>query len=66
MVEQRTVNPLDVGSIPTWPANKNGFGTLVKLEFTPACHAGGHGFESRMYRTEVKVRKSRKFSMIAK
>ena len=67
MVEQRTVNPLAVGSIPTWPANKkNDFGALVKLEFTPACHAGGHGFKSRMNRTEVKVRKSRKFSMIAK
>ena len=25
----------------------NTFGLVVKLEFTPACQAGGRGFESR-------------------
>ena len=29
------------------------FGALVQLVRMPACHAGGHGFESRTYRTAI-------------
>ena len=34
------------GSIPLIRSN----GALVQLVSTPACHAGGHGFESRTHR----------------
>src|ERR1043166_7624253 len=43
-VEHRSYTPRVAGSKPVPPIC---CGVLVKLVITPACHAGGHGFESR-------------------
>jgi hypothetical protein len=46
-VARRAHNPKVAGSNPA-PATK--YGAVVKLEFTPVCHTGGRGFESRQLR----------------
>jgi hypothetical protein len=46
-VARRAHNPKVAGSNPV-PATKQG--AVVKLEFTPVCHTGGRGFESRQLR----------------
>ncbi len=32
------------------PVGATKYGAVVKLEFTPVCHTGGRGFESRQLR----------------
>ena len=63
LVEQRTENPCVPGSIPggtteqcslTYWKNQNG--PSVQLEWTPPCHGGDHGFESRMDRKDKIMR----------
>ncbi len=52
LVEQRSPKPRVVGSSPSSPATLfkcnckiSNHGSVVQLVRTPACHAGGHGFE---------------------
>jgi hypothetical protein len=47
LAARRAHNPKVAGSNPA-PATK--YGAVVKLEFTPVCHTGGRGFESRQLR----------------
>ena len=46
-VARRAHNPKVAGSNPVPATN---IGAVVKLEFTPVCHTGGRGFESRQLR----------------
>jgi uncharacterized protein len=44
--ERRPYKPRVIGSIPVPPTTKTKCGVVVKSVITPACHAGGRGFES--------------------
>ena len=51
LVEQPTCNRQVPGSSPGVGTIKSG--VVVQLVRIPACHAGGHGFESRPFRQKI-------------